>query len=314
MSQPHSSIPQLEVQPSKRSPELRALDKALLSAACAGRASACSQLLQKGASPRAQATFLNQTALMLAARQGHSETVEALMAASDPLQLDQDRHTPLMLAVMSDGPGSLACVKALMKFGSERLEFCGARIDDPTGDRPLALAAALGRADMLEALLPMSLLNYRDSYGFSAIHRAANHGNAECLALLLAQPGIDTQGRTGNGETLLICAAGSNNGDASLACAKMLLPLSELGARDRQNLDALCHACMDESLRMTRLLLAAPGADQLDLSPTLAFCARENFGAHATLISGELARREALSLAQSVPAEANAVRAPKPRV
>lgn len=101
------------------------------------------------------------TALMLAAKGGHSDVVDALLAAGASVHVtDASGRTPCMLAAMR----SAECVRALVRHGSD------VNAADKDGWTALWYAVASWRAECVEALLECSELDLdrRDSNGDSA--------------------------------------------------------------------------------------------------------------------------------------------------
>jgi ankyrin repeat protein len=109
------------------------------------------------------------SALILAARKGHTKIVQALLAF----------------------PGIDVIAR------------------DNSGRSALDLAASEGNTEIVQALLavPGIDVNARDNDGWSALIEAASGGNTESVQALLAVPGIDVNARDNGGNSALVLAA-----------------------------------------------------------------------------------------------------------
>ena len=207
---------------------LSEIDMAMLAAAEDGDAQALKTAIDAGARPKVK-DYWGNTALSLSAAAANSEEcLRLLVELSDPDALNTDGETALMraaaagfeagvriLAPVTDqtirGPlgqsalrhatfsGSLACVALLA-------EGAGARPKGDQTETPLMVAAQMGRADLLQAILP----------------------HVDPLE-------IDASGRT----ALMWAVGGKGEPGAKVRCVEMLLPVSEAAAMDEAGLDAV---------------------------------------------------------------------------
>jgi hypothetical protein len=113
-------------------------------------------------------------ALIVASGNGHTEVVEALLAAgADVNARDNDGNSSLIFAATF---GNTEIVQALLDF-------------QPQDDQP--------GLDV----------NARDNYGYSALIWAAFKGHTETIQALLAVPGIDVSATNNNGSSALTLAS-----------------------------------------------------------------------------------------------------------
>jgi len=140
---------------------------------------------------------------MRAARNGHTETVTALLAAPDVEvnSADGTGYTALMRAAVE---GYIEAVTALLAAPS--LDVNAA---DGFGTTALMLAAEEGHTRTVRALLaaPGLDVNAATGLGWTALMRAAVGGHTETVWALLATPGLDVNTATDAGVTALMLSA-----------------------------------------------------------------------------------------------------------
>jgi uncharacterized protein len=136
---------------------LERLDRSGLSplqvAAREGSSELVEALLAAGANPNTQAATHGQSALMLAALQGHVAVIQAMgfyKIAID--QSDQDGNSALHYALRSE-TAALPCVDSLLKLGAN------AQRANRAGKTPEALALTMGRWDLARRLSPNQALS-----------------------------------------------------------------------------------------------------------------------------------------------------------
>ncbi len=166
-------------------------------AALYGRAEVITALAAAGADVSADQD--GESALAVAAHEGHVAAVEALLAAGARLDVtDKDGITPLMVAASSN---RAAVIRALLAKG--------APIDATNNDGATALVAAAygGHAQATEALLAGGAnTSVRDKAGRTALMASALGGNAAVTRLLLDRK-ADAQVDDNNGMNALVYAA-----------------------------------------------------------------------------------------------------------
>ena len=163
-------------------------ETALMLAAGTGVASAIGLLSEGGTPLDATETRRGQTALMWAAAEGHSEVVEALIAAGAEVNLaSAEGFTALAFAATSDDVRS---IRALLAAGADP----NAASQD--GSLPTNIAASYGHADALELLIEAGGdFSRGDRDGRTPLYAAAQAGNSESVSLLLdagADPNVTT--------------------------------------------------------------------------------------------------------------------------
>ncbi|XP_042359924.1 LOW QUALITY PROTEIN: ankyrin repeat and SOCS box protein 2-like [Plectropomus leopardus] len=147
----------------------------------------------------------NQTALLLAARQGNVSCVDFLLKhGADPNIANKDKETPLFAAC--EKPNE-AAVDLLLRFGAQ-VNRCSVQ-----GVSPLHEACRNGHVKLCRTLLESGAnLHARNIYGIQAFFTAAQHGHGDILRLL-AKKGADINGQADDGASPLYEA--SKNGHVS---------------------------------------------------------------------------------------------------
>ena len=163
-------------------------ETALMLASGTGVAGAVGLLAERGSPLDATETRRGQTALMWAAAEGHSDVVEALIAAGAEVNIaSAEGFTALAFAVTSDDVRS---IRALLAAGADP----NAASED--GSLPTNIAASYGHADALEVLLDAGGdFSRGDQDGRTPLYAAAQAGDSESVSLLLdagADPNIAT--------------------------------------------------------------------------------------------------------------------------
>jgi ankyrin repeat protein len=141
-----------------------------------------------------------RTALMLAAKNGDIDRVEALLeAGADVNRTNKNGGTPLMYAVLS---GKLELVELLLNKG--------ARMDHTAknGWGALMVAVTKGYTDITSQLLSMGAdANLPDVYGWTPLMRAVFEKRTKIVRILLADPRTNPDLQGENGITALHIAA-----------------------------------------------------------------------------------------------------------
>ena len=140
------------------------------------------------------------TALMLAASEGHLEVVELLLntwAYAFKNAEDSNGNTALMLAASE---GHLEVVELLLKVGANK------EATDNDGQTALILAASKGHLEVVKMLLKAGAkVDATSIKGATALIFAATEGHAETVDILL-KAGAKKEARDSDGNTALMCA------------------------------------------------------------------------------------------------------------
>ncbi|KAI9039614.1 putative ankyrin repeat protein [Aspergillus affinis] len=212
---------------------------ALLWAATHGKPDPCTRLLQEGANPNTQDPQNRRTPLSWAAGNGFTDVVSVLLCAGAP-KIDTNApdargQTPLFWAAgrglhlapkmwnpHSAMPTNADVVQEKAKAGGEYLAIVKLFLSNKTiqpdcrtqrGETPLAVAAASGADDVVEALLLTGKVdaNSKDNFGQTPLHAAARNGHMGIVKRLLGIEGVDTDARSTSGESPLLGAAGNGH-------------------------------------------------------------------------------------------------------
>ncbi|MGA9772939.1 MAG: ankyrin repeat domain-containing protein [Blastocatellia bacterium] len=142
-----------------------------------GRVTTVKRMLAHGAS--ANETRFNVSALMYAAKDGHTDIVRELLAAGAKLNAkDNDGDTPLMYAAIDN---RVEIVKDLLTAGAE------VNAKNNLGTTPLIAAAIRGRSEPVKALLAAGAdYQVKDNTGKTALMYAEAEGHAEVVQMLKA--------------------------------------------------------------------------------------------------------------------------------
>ncbi|KAF9437238.1 Ankyrin repeat domain-containing protein 17 [Entomortierella beljakovae] len=121
------------------------------------------------------------TPLMMAARHGHVEIVEALIRLGhdrDEISRDPNRNNILMITAEH---GHQAIFEVYATKFPRSVEMCNKQ-----GWSPLIAAARYGAVIMVEILLQLGAdMNHRDEEGNTALHHAASYGHLQTISLLI---------------------------------------------------------------------------------------------------------------------------------
>jgi len=191
------------------------LDKQLLQAAETGATETIKQLIGVGANVQAT-TYGGTTPLHIAARNGHTETVTALINQHKAnLHAKNDcGWTPLHVAALNGHTGT---VTALIDHGAD----VGAK--ENQGCTPLHLAARNGHTDTVTALITQhnADVGAKDDLGYTPLHLAARNGHTDTVTVLITA-GTDVHAKTNRGDTPLHHAALSGQTDIVTALITQL--------------------------------------------------------------------------------------------
>lgn len=137
----------------------------LMQAARVGNVETVRALLEAGANPNVQEKNGGQNALMWAVAERHPAVVEELVKhKADVNARTKNGSTALMFAAR----GGVTSTRTLLNAGADT----NVAIPD-WGGTALIIAATMGRADIVEALLDKGAdVNYRDKNSFTALHSA----------------------------------------------------------------------------------------------------------------------------------------------
>jgi uncharacterized protein len=176
----------------------------LMTCARTGEAAAVKPLLMRGAGVNAKESGHDQTALMWAASQGHSEVVRLLVEAGAdlrarskiypeivaPYETQRAGREELSYTVLSGGltplffaarSGDVATARVLLAAGANPNDHM------PDGTTPLVLASYSGRGEVGAALLEGGADPNDTAVGYSALHAAILRSDLNLVKALLAR-------------------------------------------------------------------------------------------------------------------------------
>ncbi|NET89114.1 MAG: DUF4253 domain-containing protein [Kamptonema sp. SIO1D9] len=147
--------------------------------------------------------IFGRTALIEAAKAGHTEIVESLLeAGANPNYQDQANYTALTLAAENN---HFAIVQALIAAGAD------VNLAEISGNTPLLLACEKGAVEIAEFLLRENAdFTQTNSRGRTALMNAAAVGSLSLVELLLAR-GAEVNAVSQDGETAIALAAGASH-------------------------------------------------------------------------------------------------------
>ncbi len=203
-----------------------------------------------------------ETALIRAARNGHTETVVALLnSKANPDSQSQSGTTALHAAAWNGHPATVA---ALLN-GNAKPD-----VQDLNGGTPLTLAAhkktdtpeaAANQTEIIKLLLAKGAnVNAADILGRTALMYAAeNNSAANIAALLEKQPDVNLQDRTGRSAFIIATEAGNSDIAKTLIAAGASMTPQELESYINRSIHTTPNIV--ELLKSTGLNLSAKGED-----------------------------------------------------
>jgi len=227
-------------------------------AAAWGRAEVVRLLLAAGADPCALSAGCDATPLIAAARAPaadpvrarSAEVVRALLSAQPRVKVNATNaagETALLAAARVGSGEQLAVVQALLDAGAD------ARYADGEGATALHAAAELGNATLLRTLLQAGAeVHACNEAGETALHFAACSGCVDALTALL-QAGAEAGAKRNDGTTPLMLAASSGDAEAAGALLAAGAPVDDADCDGRS---ALIVACECSAADVAALLLS----------------------------------------------------------
>ncbi|WNJ89862.1 ankyrin repeat domain-containing protein [Bosea sp. 685] len=186
--------------------------------------------------PPARSAPATGPALIEAAAAGRADEVSRLVTAGAPLDArDAQGRSALLLAVAGNHVGA---ARALLDAGASPNTQAANR------DTPWLLAGALGRAEIITAMLPRKPdLTIRNRYGGNALIPACERGHVEAVKLLLTS-GIDLDHVNDLGWTCLLeIVILGDGGTRHQQVAKLVLDAgANPGLADEDGVSPLAHA------------------------------------------------------------------------
>jgi ankyrin repeat protein len=224
-------------------------DTALILAALNGHTEIVAQLLARGAYIEAKTSDGYYTALMIAALNGHTEIVAQLLARGAYIEAKtSDGYTALFLAALNGHTETVALLSDQKADVNARTNY---------GHTALMIAAGNGHTEIVAQLLNKGAdVNAESPDGDTALILAALNGHTEIVAQLLAR-GAYIEAKTSDGDTALILAA--LNGHTEIV-AKLLARGADVNARAPDGFTALMIAAANGHTEIVAQLLNK-GAD-----------------------------------------------------
>ncbi|QOD37972.1 ankyrin repeat domain-containing protein [Candidatus Wolbachia massiliensis] len=219
----------------------------LHSAAAIGRVEIVKFFLEKGADVNTKVLH-GVTPLRVAAGNGHTETVNALLKVKgiDVNKTDHFGCTALHWAAQN---GHTEVVRVLLA-----VEGIDINATDSGGRTALHVAAQKGHTEVVRVLLAVEGIgiNATDSGGRTALHVAAQKGHTEVVRVLLAVEGIDINAKDSNGCTALHVAAENSHTEV----VRVLLAAEgiDINAVDRYGCTALYFAAQGDHGKIVKIL------------------------------------------------------------
>ncbi len=223
---------------------------------CRAAKRAMAALVAVAAAVVSSPAWAQDSALVLAARDGDAKRIAAALAEGEDVNATtSDGSTALIWAVRADSP---AATDVLLDAGAD------VRVATRHNVTPLAVAAANGSAAIVERLLAHGAdPNERSEEGQTALMLAARNGAVDAVALLLARGADANAVEPFRGQTALMWAAGAGNADALRA---LLDAGAEIEARSRSGFTALLFAVRNAELDALSALIEH-GADVDAIAP-----------------------------------------------
>mmetsp|Transcript_21104 Transcript_21104/g.41010 ORF Transcript_21104/g.41010 Transcript_21104/m.41010 type:complete len:607 (+) Transcript_21104:222-2042(+) len=224
-----------------------------------------------------------QTPMMVAARHGHAECVEWMLALMcDVDTVDAVGATALMHAVSSCGvsSGNLEVIRLLISAGADP------HVADKNKCTPLLDAARSGNTRVMRILMGEGVKMESDINGRTPIGEAAAHGHLEAVAVLLNY-GADANEVDEDGDTPLMKAAGKGH----VEIMSMLIgENAHVDGRNEDGKTALMFAAFEGRCDAISLLIKeGASVNTCDMScgftPLLMACSRGFSNAVAVLVA-----------------------------
>lgn len=206
------------------------LDEKLLDAARMGDELTIQSVLaaKPAANPKARDP-LGNTALMLAAANGHPQCVKILLKPCGARWVNGEGKDALMVAAQA---GHADCVAALIGDGMA-MRVSSRRFGASTA---LTLAAAHGHSDVVELLIPASNLDHQNKEKRTALILASMGGHLDCVKQLDL---VTDRSKTDEfGHTAFLAAISKNRPE----CVRYLMQYEDLNSDARHGWTALMYA------------------------------------------------------------------------
>jgi ankyrin repeat protein len=160
-----------------------ALAGPLHDAARAGDRALVAQLLRDGANIDEQDES-GETAVFAAALAAHAKTLDQLLVAGADASIRNDRGMSTLHAAAFSGDSESVHILLGEAYSSQRVDIDDA--DNKFGVTPLIVAAEENRGDIVAYLVTMGAdKEITERHGYTALTRAAYHGNDEVVTILL---------------------------------------------------------------------------------------------------------------------------------
>jgi len=206
------------------------------------------ELLARGANVNA-ARPDGATALMLAAKRGHTEIVSALLAC-DGINVNAVTSSGVSALMLAAQNGRAEIVSALLARDSDF------NAQTSNGATALMFAAERGHTEIVSTLLAYEEIDVnaaRTSNGSTALMFAAQNGHEGIVSALLARDGINVNAVRSNGATALMLAAQNGHTRSVLA---LLERGADVNAVRRDGTTALMFAALKGHTEIVSALLA----------------------------------------------------------
>jgi ankyrin repeat protein len=202
--------------------------------------------------PKAEQTSAVNEMLAAAAR-GDTAAIRQLIATSAPLDpVDGGGRTPLLIAVEKDhGDAALLLIEAGADINAQAANK----------DSPWLQAGALGRTEMLRAMIPRKPdLSLRNRYGGNALIPACERAHVDTVKLLLTT-GIDVNHVNDLGWTCLLeVVILGDGGPRHVEVAKLVLAAgADPNLADKDGVSPLMHARQKGQDEVAKLIEEAGG-------------------------------------------------------